>query len=89
LVYPESSALSLLPSVWCTDLLDKAHATLQKLGAMDGVNLDTFLKLSEDVKKAWEALQEDVTFSLDDAPADFLDPFLCTIMREPVKLPNR
>lgn len=67
--------------------LKKAVSTVQRLGLMSAADVETFQKFIEDVSVTRVKFQ-DIDSLTDDAPEEFLDPLLMTIMRNPMLLPT-
>ena len=60
-----------------------------KLGLMNESELDQFQKLCDAVEAHKEKLEQEEAVVYSDAPDEFLDALLFTLMKDPVKLPSR
>lgn len=67
--------------------LRKAVSVVRKLGLVNVSELEILEQLLEQVKTARETFQ-DLDSLLEDAPGEFLDPLMNTLMRNPVRLPT-
>lgn len=65
----------------------KTIGTVHKLGLFSSADVATLRSLYEDAMKAKVAAQ-DLDALTADAPDEFLDPIMSTLMRDPVKLPT-
>lgn len=69
------------------NLLEKSVTTCRRLNLLKGASLDQFASLTTSVEQAAsDVLNEEALF--EDAPAEFMDPLLCTFMKDPVYLPT-
>jgi len=69
------------------DLMDKAIKTCNKFKLLTTSNLDLFAILLEKVEFAVKNVKYDEAL-MTDAPEEFLDPLMCTFMKDPVLLPT-
>ena len=67
--------------------LRKAVTTIKKLNLLNISDIEIMENLVEQVKLARESV-EDMEELINDAPSEFLDPLLNTLMRNPVLLPT-
>lgn len=71
---------------YSTDLFDSAVEVLEQIGR-DVVLIEKFKKFSKKLEEISEMLrQEEANF--DDAPDEYLDPIMSSLMEDPVILPN-
>jgi len=68
-------------------LLDKAVDTCTRLKLLTGETLVLFTSLPAKIEIAYGGVKDDEALTTD-APAEFLDPLLCTFMKDPVTLPT-
>jgi ubiquitin conjugation factor E4 B len=83
-VFHEAAAKSVF---YDAEAFDKAVQIAQRLKLLPESQLLKFKHLAVDIKAA-AALEVASEEALGDAPDDFLDPLLCTLMRDPVLLPT-
>jgi len=62
---------------------------MSKLGMMTEAELEQFRLLCEDVEEKKAHLDQEEQMMYSDAPDEFLDALLFTLMKDPVKLPSR
>jgi len=70
-----------------TDLMTKSVKTCRKLNLLTGESMELFESLAEKVKTASKHVGDDDAL-VADAPDEFLDPLMCTFMKDPVLLPT-
>ena len=68
-------------------LIDKLVTTCDKKKFLKGETMELFKLLPEKVKLASKNVEDDEAL-LSDAPDEFLDPLMCTYMKDPVLLPT-
>jgi len=68
-------------------LLEKAVDTCTRLKLLTGETLVLFTSLPAKIEMAYGGVKDDEAL-ITDAPAEFLDPLLCTFMKDPVTLPT-
>lgn len=69
------------------DLMNKAVKTCTKLHTLTTENMELFASLPGKVKLVSKNIEDDEALFVD-APDEFLDPLMCTFMRDPVLLPT-
>ncbi len=69
-------------------MLAKVQSTMRRLGLMSEEELGRCAALEAAVAAAAAKMKEE-DVPLDDVPDHFLDPLLCTVMKDPVRLPTR
>lgn len=69
------------------ELMIKAVKTCSKWSLLKGEKMDLFSSLPEKINLALKNVEDDEAL-LVDAPDDFLDPLMCTFMKDPVLLPT-
>jgi len=69
------------------ELMDKSVKTCEKLGLLAVPDMVRFASLPGSVGAAAQNVQDDETL-LAGAPDEFLDPLMCTFMKDPVLLPT-
>lgn len=69
------------------DLMSKAVKTCSKWGLLKGETMELFATLPQKVQLASKNVEDDEAL-FTDAPDEFLDPLMCTFMRDPVLLPT-
>ena len=69
------------------ELMTKAVKTCSKLTLLSGENMELFASLPEKVKLVSKNIEDDEALFAD-APDEFLDPLMCTFMKDPVLLPT-
>jgi len=62
---------------------------MSKLGMMTEAELEQFRLLCEAVEEKKAHLDQEEQMMYSDAPDEFLDALLFTLMKDPVKLPSR
>ena len=67
--------------------MQKAVKTCSKLSLLKGETKELFLTLPAKVKLASKNVEDDEELYVD-APDEFLDPLMCTFMKDPVLLPT-
>lgn len=70
-----------------TGMLGKIQSTMRRLGTMSEEELGRCAALEAAVAVAAAKMREE-DVPLDDVPDEFLDPLLCSIMKDPVRLPT-
>lgn len=68
-------------------MLGKIQSTMRRLGTMSEEELGRCAALEAAVAVAAAKMREE-DVPLDDVPDEFLDPLLCSIMKDPVRLPT-
>ena len=68
-------------------LLEISLKTCIKHNLLTGESLRLFRSLPEKIEMASTQVKDDEAL-ITDAPSEFLDPLLCTLMKDPVKLPT-
>lgn len=69
------------------ELMAKAVKTCSKLSLLKGETMELFASLPEKINSAMRNVKDDEAL-LVDAPDEFLDPLMCTFMKDPVLLPT-
>jgi len=68
-------------------LLEKSVKTCMRLNLLKGDSLTLFISLPAKIEIALKHVEDDEALK-NDAPTEFLDPLLCTFMKDPVLLPT-
>lgn len=68
-------------------LMEEAVKTCSKYNLIAGESLETFASLPDRVASMSDSIEQDEAL-LTDAPEEFLDPLMCTFMKDPVFLPT-
>lgn len=69
------------------DLMTKAVKTCAKLKLLNDEKMDLFSSLPDNIEAVSKTIEDDEAL-LVDAPEEFLDPLMCTFMKDPVFLPT-
>lgn len=69
------------------ELMSKAVKTCSKWSLLKGETMELFASLPEKVLLASKNVEDDEAL-FNDAPDEFLDPLMCTFMKDPVLLPT-
>lgn len=69
------------------DLMKQAVSICSKWNLMNNEKMNTFSSFVDNVKVAAKNVEHDETLYAD-APDEFLDPLMCTFMKDPVLLPT-
>lgn len=69
------------------DLMRKAVKTCTKLNLLKDDKLESFVSLPDKVEAVSKTIEDDEALTID-APDEFLDPLMCTFMKDPVLLPT-
>jgi ubiquitin conjugation factor E4 B len=72
---------------YSTELMNKAVTTCQKLNLLTGESMTAFISLPALIGAAAQTVASDDALYTD-APDEFLDPLMCTFMKDPVLLPT-
>ena len=69
------------------ELMDKTVRTCSKLNLLSPKDMESFASFPEKVESKLKVMEDDDAIT-SDAPDDFLDPLMCTFMKDPVILPT-
>ena len=69
------------------DLMKKAVKTCSKLNLLKNESMTIFSSLPDRVEAVSKTIEDDEALTID-APDEFLDPLMCTFMKDPVLLPT-
>jgi ubiquitin conjugation factor E4 B len=72
---------------YTTDLMTKAVKTCMKLKLLNDQSMTLFSLLPDNIEAVSKTIEDDEALTLD-APDEFLDPLMCTFMKDPVLLPT-
>lgn len=72
---------------YSAELVTKSVKTCQKLQLLTGTSMEMFEALPELVATAAQSVASDDALFVD-APDEFMDPLMCTFMKDPVYLPT-
>lgn len=72
---------------YTNDLMTKAVKTCTKLSLLKDENMAVFASLPDMVMEVSKTIEDDDALTID-APDEFLDPLMCTFMKDPVLLPT-
>jgi Ubiquitin fusion degradation protein 2 len=72
---------------YTNDLMTKAVKTCAKLKLLNDEKMDLFSSLPDNIEAVSKTIEDDEAL-LVDAPDEFLDPLMCTFMKDPVFLPT-
>mmetsp|Transcript_7192 Transcript_7192/g.13678 ORF Transcript_7192/g.13678 Transcript_7192/m.13678 type:complete len:159 (-) Transcript_7192:109-585(-) len=72
---------------YTNDLMTKAVKTCAKLKLLKDEKMDLFSSLPDNIEAISKTIEDDEALFMD-APDEFLDPLMCTFMKDPVFLPT-